>query len=185
MARGRSGKELGRRRGRAAPAAAASRQARPWCWQGARQRREGESGEGRASARVQLPQNNTRRQGRGHAEGTRQQLTTMVGRGGEQLAHRGPRDIVRRCTVGHDAAFAEGVQKLKKQILPQTYKLKPIFRTSLTPKPRRVGKNSTNKSCRSTYQLQLLFRGFCLNLNGSRVISTQSAARETVTRSQT
>ena len=61
--------------------------------------------------------------------------------------------------------------------------LKPILRTSLTPKPRRVGKNSTNKSCTSTYQLQLLFRGFCLNLNSSRVISTQSAARETVTRS--
>ena len=120
---------------------------------------------------------------RGHAEGTRQQLTTMAGRGGEQLAHRGPRGVAHQSTVGHDTAFAEGVQKLKKQILPQTYKLKPIFRTSLTPKPRRVGKNSTNKSCTSTYQLQLLFRGFCLNLNSSRVISTQSAARETVTRS--
>ena len=63
--------------------------------------------------------------------------------------------------------------------------LKPIFRASVTSKPRRVSKNSINKSCRSTYQLQLLFRGFGLNLNGSRVIATQSAALETVTRSQT
>ena len=148
-------------------------------------KKRGREWRGRASARVQLPQNDMRRQGCGHAEGTRQQLTTMAGRGGEQLAHRGPRGVARRCTVGHDVAFAQGVQKLKKQILPQMYKLKPIFRTSLTPKPWRVGKNSTNKSCRSTYELQLLFRGFCLNLNGSRVISTQSAARETVTRSQT
>jgi hypothetical protein len=79
-----------------------------------------------------------------------------------EVAHRWgarrPRGVARRCTVGHDAAFAEGVQKLKKQILPQTYKLKPIFRTSLTPKPRRFGKNSVNKSCRSTYQLQLLLK---------------------------
>ena len=123
-------------------------------------KKRGREWRGRASARVQLPQNDTRRQGRGHAEGTRQQLTTMAGRGGEQLAHRGPRGVARRCMVGHDAAFAEGVQKLKKQILPQTYKLKPIFRTSLTPKPRRVGKNSTNKSCRSTYHLQLYFGVF-------------------------
>ena len=31
--------------------------------------------------------------------------------------------------------------------------LKPILRASVTPKPRRVSKNSINKSCRSTYQL--------------------------------
>ena len=76
---------------------------------------------------------------------------------------------------------------LKFQISNSTsnIQLKPILRASITPKPRRVSKNSINKSYRSTYQLQLLFRGFGLNLNGSRVISTQSAALETITRSQT
>ena len=36
--------------------------------------------------------------------------------------------------------------------------LRPIHRASITPKPRRVSKNSINKSCRSTYQLQLLLK---------------------------
>ena len=36
--------------------------------------------------------------------------------------------------------------------------LKHILRASVTPKPRRVSKNSINKSCRSTYQLQLLLK---------------------------
>ena len=36
--------------------------------------------------------------------------------------------------------------------------LTPILRVSVTPKPRRISKNSINKSCRSTYQLQLLLK---------------------------
>ena len=36
--------------------------------------------------------------------------------------------------------------------------LKLILRASVSPKPRRVSKNSINKSCRSTYQLQLLLK---------------------------
>ena len=36
--------------------------------------------------------------------------------------------------------------------------LKLILRASVAPKPRRVSQNSMNKSCRSTYQLQLLLK---------------------------
>ena len=54
--------------------------------------------------------------------------------------------------------------------------LKPIFRASVTPKPRRVSKNSINKSYRSTYHLQLFLSDLGLIRMGYQVASSQSQA---------
>ena len=55
------------------------------------------------------------------------------------------------CTVGtvHQFQISNSTSNIS---------LKPILRASVTPKPRRVSKNSINKSCRSIYQLQLLLK---------------------------
>ena len=96
--------------------------------------------------------------------------TTREGRGADTRRARGSSSLPWRGEVasswrteGHAAAasYARSDMAVHRiQIFNSTSNipLRPILRASVTPKPRRVSKNSINKSCRSTYQLQLLLK---------------------------
>ena len=75
----------------------------------------------------------------------------MRRRGGAQAASARPRGVAHSVPVGtvHQFQISNSTSNIP---------LKPILRASVTPKPRRVRKNSINKSCRSTYHLQLLLK---------------------------
>ena len=81
-----------------------------------------------------------------------------LGRGGDGRSTAEPRGA---SSATRGLQLWQGVRTVQQfQISNSTSNipLKPILRTSVTPKPRRVSKNSINKSCRSTYQLQLLLK---------------------------
>ena len=87
---------------------------------------------------------------------------TRRARGSSSLPWRGEVASSWR-TEGHAAAasYARSDMAVHRiQIFNSTSNipLRPILRASVTPKPRGVSKNSINKSCRSTYHLQLLLK---------------------------
>ena len=77
-------------------------------------------------------------------------------------AHAGARWRTGMGTGGHAVrafcARSDAVHRIQIFNSTSNIPLRPILRASVTPKPRRVSKNSINKSCRSTYQLQLLLK---------------------------
>ena len=86
---------------------------------------------------------------------------------GERVQHAATK--ASECTVNtvHQIQISNSTSKIQ---------LKPIFRASVTPKPRRVSKNSINKSYRSTYHLQLFLSDLGLIRKGYQVASSQSQA---------
>jgi hypothetical protein len=85
-------------------------------------------------------------------QGERGEVAVMQAARASEVASSGECQATRHCSLCTSTLF------IKFQISNSTSNilLKPILRASVTPKLRRVSKNSINKSCRSTYQLQLL-----------------------------
>ena len=101
-------------------------------------------------------------------------LCTARRRAGERVQHSGGHAAAEHaaaseCTVGtvHQIQISNSTSKIQ---------LKLIFRASVTPKPRRVSKNSINKNYRSTYHLQLFLSHLGLIRKGYQVASSQSQA---------
>ena len=125
-------------------------------WRGSRRRKEKgetESGEGR----VPVLYLSRRRRAGGHASSE-----------GERVQHAA-------CSSVHGV---NTVYQFQISNSSSNIPLKLILRASVPPKPRRVSKNSINKSCISTYQLQLFLKRQSLIRPGLGDTRLQSGVHE-------
>ena len=77
------------------------------------------------------------------------------------------------CPIGHEG-------QAEMAISAPSVSLTTPNHTLLTPKPRQLGKNSINKSCRATCKLQLCLNELGLIRASFQIVKLQSKAHETV-----